>query len=274
MFHLLDKSNTLFNTYNLLSLNILLSLLCVIRNEHSHAIMITYIIFSITAIAAIIILTIFHIRNERKKREIISSVTNLSRGEWSEQDLIYRLIKAGIPASTIFHDLYIPNNNGHTQIDLVIPTNVGIFVIEVKDYSGWLFGNGTHNKWTQVLAYGEERHQFYNPIKQNANHIEALRNTSEQLQNIPIYSIVVFYGSCTIKSLTNIPQNCWVVYDYDAARIITNIITTTPPAPYTDKWEIMRILKSGVENGGNEAIRASHLQKVQRVNNTIMQIDK
>ena len=75
-------------------------------------------------------------------------------------------------------------------------------------------------------------------------------------------------------NITNIPQNCWVVYDYDAARIITNIITTTPPAPYTDKWEIMRILKSGVENGGNEAIRASHLHKVQRVNNTIMRIDK
>lgn len=179
--------------------------------------------------------------------------------------MIYRLIKAGIPASTIFHDLYIPTNQGHTQIDLIVPTNIGIFVFEVKDYSGWLFGNGKYEKWTQVLAYGQERHQFYNPIMQNARHIEALRNTSEQLQNIPIYSIIIFYGSCEIKELNNVPANCHVVYAYEAIRTIKNIIESSSPAPYTDKWEVMRILKSGVENGNNEAIRTAHLQKAQRV---------
>ena len=141
---------------------------------------------------AFIVATILKILYEYKKREVISTVTPLSRGENSEQDLIYRLIKAGIPASTIFHDLYIPTKRGYTQIDIVVPTNVGIFVFEVKDYSGWIFGNGKYDKWTQVLAYGQEKHQFYNPIKQNAKHIEALRNTSAQLQNVPIYSIVVF----------------------------------------------------------------------------------
>lgn len=222
-----------------------------------------YIVIPIVVI--LVILAIFlHIRHQRKKREIISQVTSLSRGERSERDLIYRLIKAGIPASTIFHDLYIPTKNGHTQIDLVVPTNVGIFVFEVKDYSGWIFGNGNHDRWTQVLAYGREKHQFYNPIKQNAGHIEALRNTSEQLQNIPIYSIIVFYGSCEIKDLTDVPSDCWVVYDYDTARIVKNIMETTHAAPYTDKWEVMRILKSGVENGNNESIKAAHLFKVQQ----------
>lgn len=223
-----------------------------------------FIAIFVIAVIAIIVIPILQIRYERKKQEIISTVTTLSKGEWSEQDLIYRLIKAGIPASTIFHDLYIPTKYGHTQIDLVVPTNVGIFTFEVKDYSGWIFGNGKYDKWTQVLAYGKERHQFYNPIKQNEKHIEAIRRTSEQLQNIPIYSIVVFYGSCEIKDLTNIPKNCWVVYDYEATRIVKDIIENSSPAPYTDKWEVMRLLKTGVENGNNEFIKASHLQKVQR----------
>jgi hypothetical protein len=99
---------------------------------------------------------------------------------------------------------------------------------------------------------------------QNARHIEALRSTSEQLQNIPIYSIIVFYGSCEIKDLTNVPSDCWVVYDYDAARIVKNIIETAQSAPYTDKWEVMRILKSGVENGDDEAIKTAHIESAQR----------
>lgn len=224
----------------------------------------TYTILLVLTIVASIIAIVLVILHERKKREIISTVTSLSRGESSERDLIYRLIKAGIPASTIFHDLYITTKRGHTQIDLVVPTNVGIFVFEVKDYSGWLFGNGRYEKWTQVLAYGQERHQFYNPIMQNARHIEALRNTSEQLQNIPMYSIIVFYGSCDIKDLTNVPTNCWVVYNNDVVRTVKNIIVNSSPAPYTDKWEVMNILKSGVENGNNETIKSAHIQKVQQ----------
>lgn len=228
--------------------------------EHCSTMEINHITILILVIAYII----FRIYHARQKRKIICSVTSPSRGEWSERDLIYRLVKAGIPASTIFHDLYIPNEHGHTQIDLVIPTNVGIFVFEVKDYSGWIFGNANSTKWTQILAYGEERHQFYNPIMQNDGHITALRNTSEQLQNIPIYSVIVFYGSSTLKNISNIPHNCQVVYPESAIQYVKGVMTNANPAPYTDKWEIMRILKSGVENGNNEAIKAAHLQKAQQ----------
>ena len=216
-------------------------------------------------IAALVVsLVIVYIYRTHQKRKIISSVTPLTRGEWSERDLIYRLIKAGIPASTVFHDLYIPNNYGHTQLDLVVPTNVGIFVFEVKDYSGWIFGNGNSKKWTQILAYGRERHQFYNPIMQNEGHIAALRNTTQQLQNIPIYSVVVFYGSCRLKDINNIPDNCQVVYPESVSQYVKNVMNNAAPAPYTDKWEIMRILKSGVENGNNEVIRDTYLQKARQ----------
>jgi hypothetical protein len=214
----------------------------------------------------IISLIVRAIHYARQKRKIISTVTSLSRGERSERDLIYRLIKAGIPASTIFHDLYVPTKRGYAQIDLVVPTNVGIFVLEVKDYSGWIFGNGKHDKWTQVLAYGQEKHQFYNPIKQNEGHISALRNSAEQLKNIPMYSIIVFYGSSEVKKLSNVPANCWVVYPNEVAKLIKHIVNSTPPAIFTDKWEIMRILKSAVVNGNDATIKFEHLQMVQSVN--------
>lgn len=199
-----------------------------------------------------------------ERNHIISTVTTFSRGENSERDLIYRLVKCGIPITTIFHDLYLPKKGGYTQIDLVVPTNVGIFVFEVKDYSGWIFGNANYDKWTQVLAYGDEKHQFYNPIKQNEGHISALKDSAEQLRNIPMYSIVVFYGSSEIRALSNVPENCWVVYPYQVGELVKNIMANAPPAPYTDKWEVMRILKSAVENGSNEYIRSVHMQNAQR----------
>ena len=224
------------------------------------------LIGSIIIAIILIVVIILDARYQRKKREIISTVTPLSRGEDSERDLIYQLITGGIPASTIFHDLYLPCKNGYTQIDLVVPTSAGIFVFEVKDYSGWILGNATQQKWTQVLAYGQEKHQFYNPIKQNEGHISALRSSMEQLQNVPIYSIIIFYGSSEIKKLSNIPPNCWVVYPYEVVNIIKSVMASAPPAPYTDKWEVMRVLRSAVDNGNNEAIRAMHLQRAQRAN--------
>ena len=41
----------------------------------------------------------------------------------------------------------------------------GIFVIESKNYSGWLFGDYNQLNWTQSFPNGE-KHKFYNPIKQ------------------------------------------------------------------------------------------------------------
>ena len=73
----------------------------------------------------------------KHRRELISSVTPLDRGTESERDLVYRLLKSGIPAKTIFHDLLIDRGNGeYSQIDVVVPTKIGILVFEVKDYSG------------------------------------------------------------------------------------------------------------------------------------------
>lgn len=43
----------------------------------------------------------------KKERELISSVTSLSRGTNSELNLILKLLKSGIPQVTIYHDLLI-----------------------------------------------------------------------------------------------------------------------------------------------------------------------
>ena len=96
-----------------------------------------------------------------RDRRLISTVTSLKRGTSSERDLVLTLLKKGIPSLTIFHDLYVERPGGnYSQIDLVVATKVGIIVFEVKDYSGWIFGDGRYTQWTQVLAYGKQKYRF------------------------------------------------------------------------------------------------------------------
>ncbi len=99
-----------------------------------------------------------------------------TRGTPSERALLRKLLSIGFNNGAIFHDLYLRKASGHfSQIDLVLATKVGIIVFEVKDYTGWIFGNAYQEKWTKVVSYGRDRYQFYNPILQNRTHVENLK---------------------------------------------------------------------------------------------------
>lgn len=137
-------------------------------------------LFAILIISFIIALLLYSVYGWYKNLVLLRTVTDINRGTWSERELVIDLLKSGIPAITIFHDLYVERRQGYySQIDAVVVTRVGIIVFEVKDYSGWIFGNGYHNQWTKILAYGREKYRFYNPILQNKGHIEALKNKVE-----------------------------------------------------------------------------------------------
>jgi len=74
----------------------------------------------------------------------------------------------------IFHDLYVPrpDGQGSTQIDHVVISPFGIFVIETKNYRGWIFGSEKQAQWTQQIYRRKERLQ--NPLHQNKLHVCAL----------------------------------------------------------------------------------------------------
>ena len=55
--------------------------------------------------------------------------------------------------SSVYHlikDVTIPTKKGTTQIDHIIVSKFGIFVIETKNYMGWIFADAKSAKWTQV----------------------------------------------------------------------------------------------------------------------------
>ena len=194
---------------------------------------------------------------------LLHRVTNLKRGTKTERKLVLELLKSGIPFQTVFHDLYVVNQSGkYSQIDLVVATKVGIIVVEVKEYSGWIFGTGYQPNWTQVLAYGKQKYRLYNPIFQNNKHIEDLKKQSKQFENIPFYSIIVFYGNCVLKDLTFIPDGTFIVKSFRVLEVIRKIINENEPAKYTNKREVVNILNSAVKNGEDKDVSNKHAENI------------
>jgi len=72
-----------------------------------------------------------------------------------------------------FRGLIVPDGRGTTEIDEVLVTPAGIFVIEKKDFGAWIYGSADDEYWTAVYK-NREKHRFQNPIRQNYRHVKAL----------------------------------------------------------------------------------------------------
>jgi len=96
----------------------------------------------------------------------------------------------------------IATHDGTTQIDHIIVSRYGIFVIETKNMKGWIYGNEFQRQWTQVIY--KKKSKFMNPLHQNYGHI---KNLSELLgiDECDIDSIIAFVRDHTFK--TPMPDN-------------------------------------------------------------------
>jgi len=98
------------------------------------------------------------------------------------------------------NDLMLPSKGSldTTQIDHVVISNYGIFVIETKAYKGWIFGGVNQEYWTQVIY--KHKQKFYNPLRQNFAHIKAIEDLiGPQRIKTPIISFVAFPNADKIK---------------------------------------------------------------------------
>jgi len=205
-------------------------------------------------------LIFIHLRDQK----LLKTVTKPYRGTRSERKLVLELLKRKIPAQTIFHDLYLRNSNGkYSQLDIVVATKVGIIVFEIKEYSGWIFGTGNQKEWTQVLAYGNRKYRFYNPIFQNKKHITDLINQLPQFKDIPFYSIIVFFGNCVFRDLRLIPDDVFLIKSWQVTNVIEKILLANPQVIYTDKREVLNLLNAAVKNGENRQICEEHIRNIQ-----------
>lgn len=91
-------------------------------------------------------------------------------------------------------------DNGSTQIDHVILSPYGIFVLETKDYQGWIFGLEYDKTWRQSLN-AQKSYEFQNPIRQNFKHIKVLQHLLKDVVDEKYFhSVIVFTPRSQFKN--------------------------------------------------------------------------
>lgn len=100
-----------------------------------------------------------------------------------------------------------------TQVDHVLVSRKGIFVIETKHYKGWIFGAAKSKVWTKTIY--KEKNKFQNPIHQNFKHVKAIEKLLDFLDPVSIHNIVVFSGDAIFK--TPKPNNVYYLKELISA---------------------------------------------------------
>ena len=156
-----------------------------------------------------------------------SGISIRAKGRHGE-NLVSRTIERCFKSSDrIIRNLYLSWENGTTtEIDEIAITSSGIYVFEVKNYNGWIFGDQNNQYWTQILPKGysgdSEKNRFFNPILQNGYHIRCIKKNLKYF-DVPYHSIVVFSDDCTFKKLTYNHQMAYVIHRHELKKYVNKI---------------------------------------------------
>lgn len=108
---------------------------------------------------------------------LVAVVSSFGRdGSGGEGRVARRLAKLPQEDYQTVNDIMLPTVDGETtQVDHVVVSRYGIFVIETKDYNGWIFGGENQRIWTQSFMGGRwsgpQKFHFQNPIRRlHTNH--------------------------------------------------------------------------------------------------------
>ena len=111
----------------------------------------------------------------------------------------------------VFNDLLIRDGKYTTQVDHIIISRYGVFVLETKNVHGNVYGGGNAEFWKQYLPDdgfrfdgSTQEHQLRNPILQNEGHIKTLSRLVFG-NEVPVRGIVVFPDSTDLKITADKP---------------------------------------------------------------------
>ncbi len=178
------------------------------------------------------------------------------KGKWGEF-FVRVLMWVHLPKDkySVIHNVTLPSDEGTTQIDHVVVSRYGVFVVETKNMRGWIFGGVDQSHWTQKIF--KSSHRFQNPLRQNYKHTKTL----ETILGIPseaIFSVIVFTGDSTFK--TAMPPN--VTYARGCTDFIRQKTKTVLTVAQVDS--VCRSIEGGMLKRGFKTDR-QHVEHVKTI---------
>jgi hypothetical protein len=126
--------------------------------------------------------------------------TRRNRAENRGEAAVRRLLSATFPDANyhLLNSITLPDGEGTTQIDHILVSRFGVFVIETKHYNHWIVAPATSPQWTQVIY--KKQYKFQNPLHQNRKHVGVVRELLDFLPAEHVHSVVVFTGNPDFKT--------------------------------------------------------------------------
>ncbi|MCL6444880.1 MAG: NERD domain-containing protein [Alicyclobacillus sp.] len=169
------------------------------------------------------------------------------------------------------NDVMIPysrSRTGYSQIDHILITQYGLFVIEMKNYSGKIKGKAADKNW-----WVNGRFPMYNPIRQNRMHIRALQAILRNYRGLKFVSVVVFTKRCALylddNELRNPESDEFVIADIRFTDCIETKLrklkreNSVQPLSESDVLRIFELIQS--KNITDPKIRAEHKEKANQI---------
>jgi len=148
---------------------------------------------------------------------------------WTGEWVVNLQARLFLPKSeyTMVPNVTIPDGlGGSTQIDHVVVSRYGVFVVETKNMKGWIFGAEDDREWTQKFRGGHSQ-RFENPLRQNFRHTETLAGILG-LSRDKLISCIAFEGDATLKTRDKLPPSAranagWVSFVKEhKAQVLTD----------------------------------------------------
>lgn len=137
------------------------------------------------------------------------------KGFIGEQVLYHQIKQVQNVGAKVLWDCWLRFPSGTiTQADVILIWKSGIYVIESKNWTGCrIYGSYDDEKWTVCWfdSYGDtvRTEKRFNPIKQNAMHVDCIRKMIYNLA--PIYSIIAFPDTCKLSKIPAKTKNTAVI---------------------------------------------------------------
>ncbi len=130
-----------------------------------------------------------------------------SRKGYSGEFFVNQMIKQNLDTNKyhLIENVTLSINGDTTQIDHIVVSEFGIFVIETKNKKGWIYGSSTQKQWTQNI-FGNT-YKFQNPLHQNYKHIKTLQRCLD-IKGYYLISVIVFVGDSIFKSKMPVNITC------------------------------------------------------------------
>lgn len=99
----------------------------------------------------------------------------------------------------VVRNVYLPYEDGLTEIDLVAISKLGIFVIENKNYSADIFGTVKGATWIAYYSYFCQQ-RIYNPVMQNEIHKTAVLQLLQErkVEGVRVFRPVIFNDKASL----------------------------------------------------------------------------